>query len=139
MIKIQIDILDGCLEIEIKKNINYYSLIVIISKSETFKENGRAWSGEINEEKKVIEIVNLIKECYNNPAVPIAFTINDGRRVKIRLEEDAADINLDIKHSYAEEHGEHLLVEKIFYLINEIIQDQTLKEYSLIFGDIDYR
>lgn len=133
MIKIQIDILDGRLEIEIKKNINYFSLMVIISKSETFKENGRAWSGKINEEEKVIEIVNLIKECYKNPNVPIAFTINDGRWVRISLKEDAADTNLEIKHSYAEEHTEHQLIERIFYLINEIIQDKTLKEYTLIF------
>lgn len=133
MIKIQIDILDGRLEIEIKKNINYFSLMVIISKSETFKENGRAWGKKINEEEKVIEIVNLIKECHKNPNVPLAFTINDGRWVRISLKEDAADTNLEIKHSYAEEHTEHQLIERIFYLINEIIQDKTLKEYTLIF------
>lgn len=56
MIKIEIQIMEGNLEIEIKKDIDFYSLIVIISKSERFREKGRAWSGKINDEEKLLKL-----------------------------------------------------------------------------------
>ncbi|MGH1517642.1 hypothetical protein [Chryseobacterium sp. JK1] len=134
MIKIGIHILDACLDIEIKKNNEHYSLIVMISKSETYKEKGRGWGGKIDNKEKISEIVNLIKECYENPSIPTAFTINDGRLVTMTLKEDAKDLNLNLVHRYAEEYNEYQLVKNILHLINETIQDKSLEEYTLLFN-----
>ncbi|MFZ4929042.1 hypothetical protein [Chryseobacterium sp. Mn2064] len=135
MIKIEIHILDGCLDIEIKNNNEHYSLIVIISKSETYKEKGRAWSDIIDNKEKISEIVNLIKESHENPSIPTAFTINDGRSVTVSLKEDAKDLNLNLVHCYAEEHNEYQLVNNILHLINETIQDKILDGYTLLFNE----
>lgn len=135
MIKIEIHTLEGTLDIEIKKNGDQYFLVVILSKSAYFKENGRAWNGKTMNEEKVWEITNLIMECYKNPSIPKWITINDGRLVKINLKEDKLEINLTIKDSFEEGQIEIQLMEKIFDFINEIIQDTFLKKYTLVFGN----
>ncbi len=64
MIKTEIHTLEGQFDIEIKKNENFYVLLVIASKSRHFKDhNSKVWSGKILETKKLFEITNLIKEC----------------------------------------------------------------------------
>jgi len=135
MIKIEIHTLEGILDIEIKKNGDYYFLIVILSKSDYFKENGRAWNGKTKNEEKVWEITNLIKECYKNPSIPKWITINDGRLVMIGLKEDKSEINLIIKDSFEKGQIEIQLMEKMFDFVNEIIQDTFLKKCTLVFGN----
>ncbi|NPA08459.1 MAG: hypothetical protein GXO46_05685, partial [Chlorobi bacterium] len=50
MIKIETHTLAGQFDIEIKKNENFYTLLIIASKSQYFKDhNGKVWSGKIIE------------------------------------------------------------------------------------------
>jgi len=135
MIKIEIQTLEGTLDIEIKKNGNQYFLLVILSKSDYFRESGRAWNGKTLNEEKVREITNLITECSKKPSIPKWITINDGRLVKINLKEDKSEISLTIKDRYEEGQIEIQLMKKIFDFINEIIQDAFLKKYTLVFGN----
>lgn len=135
MIKIEIHVLKGTLDIEIKKNGDQYFLLVILSKSDYFKEKGRSWNGKTMNEEKVCEIKKLIIECYKNPTIPKWVTINDGRLVRIILKEDMSEINLTIKDSFEEGQIEFQLMEKIFAFINEISQDEFLKKCTLVFGN----
>jgi hypothetical protein len=52
-----LNILAGQFDIEIKKNEDFYILLVILSKSQYFQEDGRVWSGKIEETEKLFEIV----------------------------------------------------------------------------------
>lgn len=134
MIKMEIHILGGELDIEIKQVDDQYLLLVILSKSDYFKENGRAWNGKTMNEPKVREIANLIRDCYKKPSIPKMITINDGRTVKISLKEDKSEISLTIKNIFEEGMIEFQLMQKIFDFINEIIPDAILKKYTLVFG-----
>jgi hypothetical protein len=134
MIKIEVHIPDGALDIEIKKNDDQYFLVVVLSKSSYFKENGRAWNGKIRKDE-VQEITDLIKECYKKPSLPKRITINDGRLIKISLKDHQSKISLTIKDSFEEGKIEIRLMEKVFSRINEIIQDEILKKHTVVFGN----
>lgn len=133
MIKIEIHTLAGQLDIEIKKNEDFYILLVILSKSQYFQEDGRVWSGKIEETEKLFEIVNLIKECYRKPSVPTRITILDGRLIKINLKDDASQIALRLV-DIDENTNESELIQKIKELTIEIRgNDAILQDYLDIF------
>ncbi|SIS74015.1 hypothetical protein [Chryseobacterium gambrini] len=135
MIKIEIHTLAGQFDIEIKKNEDFYILLVILSKSQYFQEDGRVWSGKIEETEKLFEIVNLIKECYIKPSVPTRITINDGRLIKINLKDDESQITLRLV-DIDENTNESELIQKIKELTNDIIDHNAmLKDYLDIFMD----
>lgn len=134
MIKIEIHTLDRQFDIEIKRNENFYVLLVIASKSQYFNENGRVWNGKIMKTEKLFEIVSLIKECYQKPSLPTSITINDGRVIKIKLNDNESQtivlnlINID------ENTNEFELIQKIKELTHEIIgNDAILQDYLDIF------
>ncbi|BEV04515.1 hypothetical protein [Chryseobacterium gambrini] len=133
MIKIEIHTLAGQLDIEIKKNEDFYILLVILSKSQYFQEDGRVWSGKIEETEKLFEIVNLIKECYIKPSVPTRITINDGRLIKINLKDDESQITLRLV-DIDKNTNESELIQKIKELTIEITgNDAILQDYLDIF------
>lgn len=135
MIKIEIHTLAGQFDIEIKKNEDFYILLVILSKSQYFQEDGRVWSGKIEETEKLFEIVNLIKECYRKPSVPTRITILDGRSIKINLKDDASQIALRLV-DIDENTNESELIQKIKELTIEIRgNDAILQDYLDIFMD----
>lgn len=135
MIKIEIHTLAGQFDIEIKKNEDFYILLVILSKSQYFQEDGRVWSGKIEETEKLFEIVNLIKECYRKPSVPTRITINDGRSIKINLKDDESKIALRLV-DIDENTNESELIQKIKELTIEITgNDAILQDYLDIFMD----
>lgn len=84
MIKIEIHTLAGQLDIEIKRNESCYFLLVILSTSQYFKENGKVWNGKIMRTEKLFEIISLIKECYRKSSVPTKITILDGTLRKFK-------------------------------------------------------
>ncbi|WP_428070347.1 hypothetical protein [Chryseobacterium gambrini] len=135
MIKIEIHTLAGQFDIEIKKNENFYTLLIIASKSQYFQEDGRVWSGKIEETEKLFEIVNLIKECYRKPSVPTRITILDGRSIKINLKDDESQIALHLV-DIDENTNESELIQKIKELTIEITgNDAILQDYLDIFMD----
>ncbi|HAO05712.1 MAG TPA: hypothetical protein DCQ50_01750 [Chryseobacterium sp.] len=135
MIKIEIHTLDGQFDIEIKKNEDFYILLVILSKSQYFQEDGRVWSGKIEETEKLFEIVNLIKECYRKPSVPTRITILDGRLIKINLKDDESQIALRLV-DIDKNTNESELIQKIKELTIEITgNDAILQDYLDIFMD----
>jgi hypothetical protein len=132
MLKIEIHILSGQLDIEIKKNDDQFVLLVILSKSEYFREKGRVWTAKTADEEKVLEIVNMIKECYVNPSIPKMITINDGIHIKIDLQVEETKINFIIEE-LEEGTKEFDFRKKIFTFINELVQDTDLENYSRSF------
>lgn len=135
MIKIEIHTLARQFDIEIKRNENFYSLLIILSTSQYFNENGRVWNGKIMKTEKLFEIVSLIKECYKKPSLPTSITINDGRVIKINLNDDKSQIVLSLIN-IAENTNESKLIQKIKKLTNEIIGNDTiLQNYLDIFMD----
>lgn len=134
MIKIEVHILDGQLDIEIKKEGNGYNVLVIVSQSAYHKENGRAWNGRTADSAKVQEITSLIKECYQKPSVPKRIVILDGMQVNIRLKEDGSEIDFFIRNNFDEESNEFQFMQNTFDLINDLIPDEALKRYSQVFG-----
>lgn len=135
MIKIEIHTLAGQFGIEIKKNENFYTLLIIASKSQYFQEDGRVWSGKIEETEKLFEIVNLIKECYRKPSVPTRITILDGRSIKINLKDDESQIALHLVN-IDENTNESELIQKIKELTIGITgNDAILQDYLDIFMD----
>ena len=133
MIKIEVHILEGQLDIEIKKAGDQYNLLVILSKSAYYKENGRAWNGRTTNSAKVEEIAHLIKECYKKPSVPKRITILDGMQVNIYLKEEGSEIQFYIRNNFDEGSNEFQFMENSFDLINEVIPDEALKRYSAVF------
>ena len=137
MIKIEVQILDGQLDIEIKKDGGGYNLLVILSKTAYYKEKGRAWNGRTTNDETVEEIARLIKECYKKPSVPKYITILDGIQVNINLKEKGDEIQLSILNNFDEGSNEHQFMQNTFDLINEIIPDDDLKRYSAVFWGWD--
>lgn len=133
MIKIEIHILDGSLDIEIKKNGDDYFLVVILSKSHYLKENGRAWNGKTKKEENVNEIIHLIRNCYRETSKPKRITINDGMHIKINLNEGGSEVKFTIENS-DKEMTAFQLMKKVFEFINELSQDADFLRYSNIFG-----
>jgi hypothetical protein len=135
MIKLEIHTLAGQLDIEIKRNENFYVLLVIISKSQYFKENGRVWSGKIIETERLFEIVNLIKKYYNRPLIPTTITINDGKLIKINLHNDQLQISLNLM-DIEKNTNEFELIQEIKKFTNEVTDnDPTLQDYLNLFMD----
>jgi hypothetical protein len=132
MIKINITILNGELDIEFKKNADAYFVIVIMSKSAYFKENGKIWHGKTTDETQIQELINLIKAAHQNPSIPQQITINDGLIAKINLKEENSAIQLQLTNI---ELGniECELIQKIFAFINDLAQDETLRKYTKAF------
>ncbi|MGV3612110.1 MAG: hypothetical protein ACO1N0_14220 [Fluviicola sp.] len=133
MIKLEIHILDGQLDIEIKKEGDGYNLLVILSKTVYYKEKGRAWNGRTTNDETVEEIARLIKECYEKPSVPKYITIADGMQVNINLKEEKSEIQFSILNNFDEGTNEFQFMQNTFDLINEIIPDDALKRYSGVF------
>ena len=133
MIKIEIQILEGQLDIEIKKAGDQYHLLVILSKSAYYKENGRAWNGKTTNQEAVHEIARLIKGSYKNPSVPERITIADGMQVNVDLNEEGEEIHFFILNNFDEGTNEFRFMQKIVVLINELIPDDALKKYSRVF------
>lgn len=135
MIKINMITLNGELDIEIKKSEAQYHLLVILSKSEYFKEAGRAWHSKTIEDKKVQELADLIRESYKKPSLPKRITINDGMHVRISLIEDSTDIHLFLKE-FEDGMIEDKLIKKTLQFVNELVQDPILKKYLNEFGGL---
>lgn len=132
MIKININALDSELDIEIKQNNAHHDLLVILSKSRYFNENGRAWHSKIVAEQTIIKIVNLIKACHANPSVPERITINDGNLTTINLE-GSSPVHLtliDIEPNTIEAE----LIETLFACMHELIKDSDLEKYVNAFN-----
>lgn len=134
MIKINIESLAGELDIEIKQTDNHYNLLVIMSKSDYFQENGKVWHAKIDEDQTILKIVGLIKACHTNPSLPKGITINDGTLRKISLE-DAVPIHLLLKDSYHAHTNESELLKTIFEFVCKQIQDPVLENYIGAFDD----
>lgn len=130
MIKIEIDTLAGELDIEIKRNENFYSLLIILSTSQYFNENGRVWNGKIMKTEKLFEIVNLIKECHKKPSLPTSITINDGRVIKINLNDNESQIVLSLIN-IDENTNEFELIQSIKAFINEVTANKTTLQYYI--------
>ncbi len=129
MVKIEVHILEGQLDIEVKKEGSEYNLLVLLSKSAYYKENGRAWNGTTTNSAKVEEIVHLIKECYQKPSVPKRITILDGMQVNIHLKEEGSEIDFFIRNNFDEGTNEFQFMQNSFDLIHEVIPDEALKKY----------
>lgn len=131
MIKIQIHSLEGACDIEIKKQQEYYHLVVIMSKSHVLNEKGKAWYGKTPEEKSIQEITDLINSSYQNPSVPNSISINDGIQITFNLKENGQEINLVCKDI---EKGtqEFQLIHKTMALVNDLIKDPVLNSYTKI-------
>lgn len=134
MIKINIASLAGELDIEIKQTDKHYNLLVIMSKSDYFQENGKAWHAKIDEDQTILKIVSLIKACHTNPSIPKGITINDGTFRKISLEDTVA-IHLLLKDSYHAHTNESELLKTIFEFVCKQIQDPVLENYIGAFDD----
>lgn len=132
-IKINIQTLDGELDIEIKKNENRFIVLVILSKSLFFKESGRVWNGNTLEAEKVLEIAALIKESFEKPSLLRSLTINDGILVKIILSEEDVATKLNFT-DFGNGTIEGELMKRIFIFIDELIQDSDLREYMKFLG-----
>lgn len=132
MIKINLNALEGELDIEIKKNDDHYNLIVILSKSDYFQENGKAWHKKIEDNQTIIKIADLIKACYTTPSIPKGITINDGISRKISLQ-DTVSIHLVLQDSYYANTNESELMKSIFEYVCELIQDPVLEKYINVF------
>ncbi len=130
MIKIEIHTLAGEIDIEIKRNENFHSLLIILSTSQYFNENGRVWNGKIMKTEKLFEIVNLVKECHRKPSLPTSITINDGRVIKINLNDDESQIVLSLIN-IDENTNESELICNIKKLINQGIGNNTTLQYYL--------
>ncbi|KPH12436.1 hypothetical protein [Chryseobacterium sp. ERMR1:04] len=135
MIKLEIHTLTGQLDIEIKRNENFYVLLIIVSKSQYFKENGKVWSGKIIETERLFEIVSLIKKSYNRPSIPTTITINDGKLIKINLHHDQLQVSLNLI-DIEKNTNEFELIEEIKKFTNEVTgNDPTLQDYLNLFMD----
>ena len=132
MIKIAIQNTEGELDIEIKKNGDEFFLIIILSNSAYFEENGRVWNAKTSNEAKVLEIADAIKASYAKPSAPKRSTINDGRIIKINLKENGSEMNLLIK-DLEENTIEFQLMQKISGFVNELVQDAALTKYTAAF------
>lgn len=130
MIKIEIHTLAGQLDIEIKRNESSYFLLVIVSTSQYFKENGKVWNGKITGTEKLFEIINLIKECYRTPSVPTKITILDGTLRKINLNDEGLEIAL-LLIDIDENTNESELLQNIKELVNEVTGNDTTLQYYL--------
>lgn len=130
MIKIEIHTLAGELDIEIKRNENYHSLLIILSTSQYFNENGRVWNGKIMKTEQLFEIVNLIKECHRKPSLPTSITINDGRVIKINLNDDESQIVLSLIN-IDKNTNEFELIHNTKKLINQGTGNNTTLQYYL--------
>lgn len=135
MIKMEVHILEGQLDIEIKKEGDHYNILVILSKSAYHKENGRAWNGVTINNTEVEEMIHLIKECYKKPSIPKRITILDGMQVNITLKEEGSEIHFFIRNNFDEGTNEFQFMQKSFDLINEMIPDEALKKYSQVFWE----
>lgn len=133
MIKATIQTLSGELEIEIKKNNSQFILLVVLSKSAHYKENGRAWNGSTTDEGKIQGIADLIRHCYSIPSSPKQITLNDGRYRKIKLNDGEAEIQLILKDKFDHGSPEFQLEQKLFEFLAELIPDETLKTYLMEF------
>jgi len=132
MIKINLNALEGELDIEIKKNDDHNNLIVILSKSDYFQENGKAWHKKIEDNQTIFKIADLIKACYTTPSIPKGITINDGISRKISLE-DSVSIHLALQNSYYTNTNESEVIKSIFEYVCELIQDPVLEKYINVF------
>lgn len=140
MIKIEIHTLTGQLDIEIKRNENNYFLLVILSTSQYFKENGKVWNGKIMRTEKLFDIISLIKECYKKPSVPTKITILDGTIRKINLKDGTLrKLNLNDEESQIALHlidinentNESELLQSIKELVNEVTDNDTTLQFYL--------
>ena len=130
MIKININSLEGEFCIEIKENEDQYDLIVMMSKSDYFQENGRVWYAKTTKKQPITAILNLIKDCEENPSLPTTITINDGIITKISYGKPLN--NLVLKDIDARTI-EFELMKKVFELVKELIKDPILEKYMLVF------
>lgn len=130
MIKIELHTLSGQLDIEITRSGNCYFLLVILSASQYFKENGKVWNGKIMRTEKLFEIISLIKECYRKPSVPEKTTILDGTLRKINLNDEGSQIALHLV-DIDENTNESELLQSIKELVNEVTDNDTTLQYYL--------
>lgn len=85
--------------------------------------------------EKLFKIVSLIKECYKKPSLPTSITINDGRVIKINLNDNEPQIVLSLI-DINENTNEFELIQNIKEFINEVTgNDATLQYYLEQFMD----
>ncbi|SDJ57334.1 hypothetical protein [Chryseobacterium jejuense] len=130
MIKIETHTLAGQLDIEIKRNENNYFLLVIVSKSQYFKENGKVWNCKIMRTEKLFDIISLIKECYKKTSVPTKITILDGTLRKINLNDEESQIVLHLI-DIDENTNESELLQSIKEFVNEVTDNDTTLQFYL--------
>lgn len=132
MIKVILQTLEGTCEIELKKDQEGCSMLVIMSKSEFLGESGRAWHGKSTDAAAVAEIAELIKECYANPSRPENITIADGMKVTFSLDVTGSKITF-VLNSIDRGTNEFRLLTMLFAMTNAVVGDPVLKNYLEIF------
>jgi len=133
MIKIAVHILDGELAIEIKQNGDHYEVLVVLSKSAYFKENGRIWHKKVVPENSLQELIHLLQKAYSAPSNPGSLTINDGCTITVNLKEDESEITFAMKN-FEDGTIELQVMKKLYGYLNEIFQDAILMKYTTIFA-----
>ena len=129
MIKIRLSALDFECEIEVKKNAEDYILLVIMSKSDYYKNSGNAWHGQIKDEGEITAIEVLLESCYKYPSVTKWVTINDGMTAYLDCQVNGVEIKFQIK-DFRENNKEAELMKRIFVLSNNLIKDPVWEAYT---------
>lgn len=80
--------------------------------------------------EKLSKIISLIKECYNKPSILTAITINDGKLIKINLNNDQLQISLRII-DIEKNTNEFELIQEIKEFLNVIIDTDAILQYYL--------
>jgi hypothetical protein len=130
MIKIKIEALGLELDIEIKDNEDFYSLIVIRSKTSRKDDKGDKWHCQIMDRVRVKELEYLIMEASKNPAVrtegPV--TILDAVITTFIYSIDGKVGKFEVI-DFVKNSNELLFMEKLFSLMHELIDDSIFKDY----------
>lgn len=129
-IKIQIQSQIEC-EIEIKKDQDLYRLIVIKSASEN--DNGKAWHGKTHDNSKISSIERLIVQCHAQPSSPILVRILDGTIIMIKLD---GQKTLTIKDIFEENSCEVILLNSIFDFCNSLIKDSNFEHHTKLWPSV---
>lgn len=128
-IKVYIHDLGNKCEFEIKRNNEKYILLVLKSKSDFDRDNGKIWHAQTKDEKYVDDIQSLIKYCYENPSKPKRITILDGIYIVFEYTFSENKIKLIIKDHFEKGSKEVILMCKFLAFTDILINDADFKNY----------
>jgi hypothetical protein len=124
-LKVKIESLDRDVEIEIKKDEDLYRLIVIRSKSNYDRHNGKAFKGQTSDPKDIKPITDLVEECYTAPTKTKMICILDCTVVTFHYKADNIEIKYFIK-DFEEGAKQDLLMKKLYDLCNKLCAENIL-------------